>query len=131
MKKKILIVEDEQRLIKQYSQVLREFGEILQATNSEEAFSIIHEGIDLIILDNKLTGDPRFPQEDAGTGILKVIKSELKLEVPVVIITAYPKKEEGIIDGQEAISIGAYDYLEKPIDLFELKKVAHKALFGD
>jgi CheY-like chemotaxis protein len=130
MKKKILIVEDEQHLLRQYSQLLREFGEILQAANSEEALSFIHKDIDLIILDNKFTGDPKFPQENAGIEILKVIKGELKLEIPIIFITAYPKEEGGVTTGQEAINIGVYDYLEKPIDLTVLKRVAKKALFG-
>jgi DNA-binding NtrC family response regulator len=130
MKRKILIVEDEQHLLRQYSQLLREFGEILQATNSKDALSIISKSIDLVILDNKLTGDPRFPQESAGMEILKVIKRELNLEMPVIIITAYPKEEGGITTGPEAISIGAYDYLEKPIDFSALKKVVKKALLG-
>jgi DNA-binding NtrC family response regulator len=126
MKKKILIVEDEQHLLRQYSDVLREFGEILPAANSQDVLSLIHEGIDLVILDNKLIGDPKFPQENAGMEILKTIKRELKLEVPVIIITAYPQKV-----GQEAINIGAYYYLEKPINLFSLRKVVEKALFVD
>lgn len=131
MKKKILIIEDENHLLRQYSQLLNEFGEILPAANSEEAFSVIHEGIDLIILDNKLTGDPKFPQENAGMEILKVIKRKLKLEMPIIFITAYPKEDEIVTTGQEAINSGAYDYLEKPIDLFALKKIVKKALFGE
>ena len=130
MEKKILIVEDEQHLVRQYSQLLREFGEIFQAANSEEALSLIHKDIDLIILDNKLTGDPKFPQENAGMEVLKVIRRELKLEMPIIFITAYPKEEGGVTTGQEAKSIGVYDYLEKPIDLSVLKSVAKKALFG-
>jgi DNA-binding NtrC family response regulator len=130
MKRKILIVEDEQHLLRQYSQLLSEFGEILQATNSKDALSIIPEGIDLVILDNKLTGDPRFSQDNAGLEILKVIKRELKLEMPVIIIAAYPKEEGGATTGQEAINIGAYDYLEKPIDFSTLKGVVKKALLG-
>lgn len=125
MKKKILIVEDEKHLMRQYSDVLGELGEILPAANSMEALSLIHQGMDLVILDIKLIGDPKFPQENAGVEILKTIKRELKLEVPVIIMTAYPKEI-----GQEAINIGAYDYVEKPIDLFFLKKVVEKALLG-
>ncbi len=123
-------MEDEQHLLRQYSQLLGEFGEIIHVTNSKDAFELIHESIDLIILDNKLTGDPKFPQESAGMEILRVIKKELKFGMPIIFITAYPKEEGKITTGQEAISIGAYDYLEKPIDLFSLKKVVKRALFG-
>jgi CheY-like chemotaxis protein len=130
MKKKILIVEDEPLLLRQYSEVLGEFGEIFPAVNSQDVLTLIHKGIDLVILDIKLIGDPGFPQENAGMEILKVIKRELQLEVPVIIITAYPKEDGENAVGLEAINIGAYDYLEKPIDLFSLRKVVEKALFG-
>jgi DNA-binding NtrC family response regulator len=130
MKKKILIVEDEQHLLRQYSEVLREFGEIFPAANSQDVLSLIHQDMDLVILDIKLIGDPKFPQENAGMEILKVIKRELKLEVPVIIITAYSKEEVENAVGLESINIGAYDYEEKPIDLFSLRKVVEKALLG-
>ena len=128
MKYKILIVEDESMLSRQYSEYLSEFGEILQVSNSEETFALIRDKIDLIILDNKLIGDPKFPQDHAGLEILKVIKKEMKLNVPVIMITAYPRKKSEITLGQEALNIGAYEYLEKPIKLFELKKVVINAL---
>ena len=128
MKYKILIVEDESHLLRQYSDYLSEFGEILQASNSQETFSYIHSSLDLIILDNKLIGDPKFPQDNAGLEILKVIKKEMKLDIPVIIITAYPKEEGEMTAGQEALDIGAYEYLEKPINFLELKKVVKKAL---
>jgi len=130
MKYNILIVEDELHLARQYSECLSEFGEIIQVSNSEETFTYIKNKIDLIILDNKLIGDPRFPQDHAGLKILKVIKKEMKLNIPVIMITAYPRKKGEITTGQEAINIGAYEYLEKPIILSELKKVVKKALFN-
>src|SRR5215216_59785 len=65
--------------------------------------------------------DVRLPGMD-GIELLRRIR-EFDAAIPVIIMTAH-----GTIEGAvEAVKLGAFDYLKKPIDLEELKLLADRA----
>ncbi|WP_299229101.1 sigma-54 dependent transcriptional regulator [Sulfurihydrogenibium sp.] len=110
---KILLIDDEESILKVIKTVLSEAGfEVLTAKSKKESLSLIEkEKFDLIISD--------FLLED-GTG-LEILESFRKKDIltPFLIITAY-----GSINGAvEAIKKGANHYIPKPIDTDNLIKI--------
>jgi len=114
----ILVVDDELSM--------REFLEILLAkegytvrcaSNGEEACSILgRETFDLIITDIRMDAVD-------GLGVLRKAK-EVNSEAPVIIISAFATAETAV----EAMKDGAYDYIPKPFDVGEFKKIVRDAL---
>jgi two-component system response regulator PilR (NtrC family) len=109
----ILVVDDELSM--------REFLEILLtkegytvrcASNGEEACSILgRETFDLIITDIRMDAVD-------GLGVLRKAK-EVNSETPVIIISAFATAETAV----EAMKDGAYDYIPKPFEVGEFKKI--------
>ncbi|MCB0394258.1 MAG: sigma-54-dependent Fis family transcriptional regulator [Bdellovibrionales bacterium] len=118
---KLLIVDDEKALRENLSASLQsalpEFSfQISQAQNGREAIEFVkRETFDLVIMD------VRMPEVD-GLTALKSIK-EIEPQTFVVIMTAH----SNLHDAVEAIKQGAYDYLEKPVDLNRLCEIVKKS----
>jgi len=114
----ILVVDDELSM--------REFLEILLAkegytvrcaSNGEEACSILDKDtFDLIITDIRMDAVD-------GLGVLRKTK-EVNSETPVIIISAFATAETAV----EAMKDGAYDYIPKPFEVGEFKKIVRDAL---
>jgi len=66
--------------------------------------------------------DQRLPDAD-GTEVLKEIK-RLSPEVPVIMLTAYGTVKSSV----KAMKLGAFDYIEKPYDIEEVKLTIANAL---
>jgi CheY-like chemotaxis protein len=129
MRKKILIVEDEQHLLRQYSTCLKDVGEIQEATNSKEALSKINKyNFNLLVVDNNLIGDTQFPQETAGLSILKIVRKALEMDTPAILITGYGKIIENIDVETEVSHLGMCLFLEKPIVLLEFLEIAKELM---
>lgn len=112
--KKVLIVDDERNILELISRSLKggDF-EILTATRMVDAeFAIKNGQPELIIADIRLTGV--VGQE--GLELLAYVK-EKSPGSKVIIMTGYGSPE---IESQ-AMSLGAFHYFEKPVDLRELK----------
>jgi CheY-like chemotaxis protein len=125
MKKRILIVEDEQHLLRQYSTCLEDVGEIKKATNSKEALSEINKhNFNLLVVDNKLIDDPLFPQNKAGQGILKDVRDKLKINTPAIFIINPENCEPGT-DVCESLMCKS---LEMPINMEEFIETAKKLI---
>jgi CheY-like chemotaxis protein len=125
MKKKILIVEDEQHLFRQYSTCLKDVGEIQEAKNSKEALSKINKyNFNLLVLDCMLTGDPKFPQETAGLSILKNVR-ERRIDTPAILLILIPESCDPVTDVCESLMCKS---LEMPINMEEFIKIAKKLL---
>lgn len=104
---KVLIIEDSRALSVFYKSVISKNFKVLieQAYTGEEALKFISDfPPDIVFLDLKLP-------DMTGMQILKTIK-EKKYKVITIVMTA-----NGSIDyAVEAMRLGAYDFLEKPID---------------
>ena len=104
---KILIVDDEAAIRSALKEVLEYEGfTISEAPDGETALKmVLKESFDLIFCDIKM------PKLD-GLDFLSELKKE-EIHVPVVMITGH-----GTIDtAVEAIKRGAYDFIQKPLDL--------------
>jgi DNA-binding NtrC family response regulator len=104
---RLLIVEDEKNQREVLQGFLQKKGYPVQALESaEKALSWLKEHpCDVILTDYRMPGMD-------GTTLLKEIKA-LSPETRVVLITAYGTVEKAV----EAMKLGAFDYLTKPVDL--------------
>ena len=106
---KILIVEDNKKLLQTIEKELKKHFEVECCEDGEEAFYLIKQGIyDLVVLDLML------PSMN-GIEVLKNIRKNY-IDTPVPILTAKESLDEKV----EAFSMGANDYLTKPFYMEEL-----------
>jgi DNA-binding NtrC family response regulator len=113
----VLIVDDERTLARAVKAFLLESGyEAEVASDAEQALGLLESlRPDVVFSDVRLPGM-------TGIELLRRIR-EFDPSIPVIIMTAY-----GTIEGAvEAVKLGAYDYLKKPLDLEELKILADRA----
>ncbi|HLI85914.1 MAG TPA: sigma-54 dependent transcriptional regulator [Bryobacteraceae bacterium] len=116
MKKRILVVEDEDKLRRVIELQLTTSGfEVDKAATAEEGVKIVDRA-DLVLTDLRL------PNMD-GLQFLSLIRRQ-NAQVPVVIMTAFGSVETAV----EAMKSGATDFLLKPFSLDHLMQVVHKAL---
>jgi len=115
---RILVVDDEEGLLKLFRKALQSEGRtILTALDGRDALAIFRtERPELVILDLKL------PDRD-GMSILKEML-EIGPETSIIILTAHGNTNTTI----EAMRLGAYDYITKPFDLLKVKIIVEKAL---
>jgi PAS domain S-box-containing protein len=117
-KMKILIVEDEEILRFSFkSFLLKEGYEVQTAETYHSAFQIMSEFVPDLIIADIILG------KHTGIDILRDVK-KMELQAPVVMITGKPSIETA----SEAVRLGAYDYLSKPVEKEDLLKVAKQAL---
>ena len=115
--KRILVVDDDQGILDSFEVMLGDRYNLVKADNGYEALRILEENPpQLIFLDIKMPGID-------GIEILRKLQMDPK-KVGVVIITA--SNQEEIED--EAKSYGVIDYLKKPLDIFEVDRIASQAL---
>ncbi len=108
----ILIVEDDELLVKVLERLLRVSGfEIHTADNGEDALELAESlRPDLILLDGRLPGMHGFE-------ILRQLKEHADLrDIPVILLTTQDM-EDDIVRG---LSLGASDYIVKPFKPKEL-----------
>lgn len=110
MSPKILVVDDEEAIVKLVSFNLQKEGfETIAAYDGREALELIHrEHPDLVVLDIML------PEMD-GFDLCRLLRQE-KISTPILMLTA--KDEE--IDKVLGLELGADDYLTKPFSPREL-----------
>jgi DNA-binding NtrC family response regulator len=118
MQRNILVVDDEHVLATAMADYLTRHGYAASIEGSgEQALKTIDaQQPDLVLLDYRL------PRMD-GLQVLRKIK-ESHPEIEVIMLTAHGSVENAV----EAMRLGAFDYLGKPIDLEELRLVVGKAL---
>lgn len=118
MGKKILIVDDEERIVKSITGVLEDEGfELLTAKSGEEALDLFQQEIPLLTLL-----DIWMPGMD-GIEVLKRIKG-LEPDCPVIMLSGHAT----ISTAMAAVKLGAFDFLEKPLSLDVLLKTIHRAI---
>ena len=112
MKKKILIVDDEDDILHFLELVLREKGyEVATAANGQDALTKAQiEKPDLVLLDIMM------PQMD-GWEVLKLLRvDDETANIPVAMLSARTEAKDRVQGLQE----GAIDYICKPFSLGEL-----------
>ena len=109
---RLLIVEDNAELLMLMRQLLKSSYCVYAAKNGREALNIIHQKeLDLII------SDVMMPEMD-GYELTKAVKSDPNYShLPIILLTAKTQEE----DEQEALLLGADEYLTKPFRLKDLK----------
>ncbi|MCP4578577.1 MAG: sigma-54-dependent Fis family transcriptional regulator [Deltaproteobacteria bacterium] len=107
----ILVVEDGQSQREMLRDFLKEEGfTVSEAENGEDALTKLRKDhFDLVLTDYKMPGMD-------GMALLQAVK-QLNPEVDVVVMTAFGTVETAV----SAMKAGASDYINKPIDLDELK----------
>ena len=123
MADRVLVVDDERNNREALAKILGKAGhEVVGAASGEEALAALQDvGFDLVVTDLRMIGA-------GGIEVLKAAKQHSS-EPEVILLTAYGTVESAV----EAMKLGAYDYLTKPVDPERLihlvaKALEHKAL---
>lgn len=114
----ILIVDDEEVVRRSFSRVLAgAHCRTASVVDGEEALrALTRERFDVVLLDLRMPGAD-------GIAMLKTIKARWP-ESEVVVITGYPSVETA----KEAVRLGAFDYLAKPVGPDTVIHAAHGAV---
>ena len=102
---KILVVDDEEVVRLSYLRALSGGScKVETVKNGSDALQMMgQQPFDVVLLDQRMPGMD-------GMSVLKTIKEKWP-ESEVIMITGYPAVESA----KEAVTLGAYDYLAKPI----------------
>lgn len=114
------VVDDEINLRESLVELIAGEGfRVAQAGDGEYAVELLRNGAvepDVVFLD------VRMPKMD-GLEVLRVIHEEKLTSAPVIVISAFGDSSKMI----EAMRLGAYDYITKPLDLDEIVNTLHRA----
>lgn len=108
----LLLVEDNVELLMLMRQLLQQQYHVLTASNGREALDLVRDNdIDLIV------SDVMMPEMD-GNELTKALKqNDAYSHLPIILLTAKTQHE----DRQEALLIGADDYITKPFRMGDLR----------
>jgi two-component system, NtrC family, response regulator AtoC len=119
MPKETILVVDDERLVRwSLQQKLEQWGyHVSLAEDGATAIGRVQlDNPDLITLDVKLP-------DMTGIEVLSELRNR-NIQVPVIVITAF-----GIVDDAvQSLKLGAYDFIEKPINFEKLENAIHNAL---
>ena len=119
VKKSIFIVDDEPKIGELFVTVLRRDGFAARSFMSPVA---LLEHIDQGKKPDVILADLMMPRIN-GIELLEALQ-ERKLTVPVIIMTAHSSVQTAV----EAMRLGAFHYLQKPVNLEEMRALIEKAL---
>ena len=119
-KRKLLIVEDDQGLQRQLKWSYEDF-EVFCASNRAEAIALMRlEEPDVVTLDLGLPPDPDGTSEGFAT-LDEMLR--LKPDTKIIVASGHNAKESAL----HAISAGAWDFYQKPVDIDELHLIVKRA----
>jgi len=115
---KILVVEDKASMAQMLKESLELEGyEVIIASDGADGIARIKDrNADLVLTDLKL------PKKN-GIEVLKASRNESPL-TPVIVMTAYGSIETAV----NAMKLGAYDFITKPLDIDHLNLLIERAL---
>lgn len=115
---RILCIDDEESIRLTFSSFLSEAGYLVDtAASADEALERIGENnYDLIFLDILLGSH-------SGINVLRVIRKK-RIAAPVIMVTGAPEVDTAA----EAVRLGAFDYISKPVRQETLLRLAKLAL---
>ncbi|MGW8302544.1 MAG: response regulator [Desulfobacterales bacterium] len=117
MPAKVLLVDDEREFVQTLSErlIMRDMGPAV-AYDGESALNLIQEDEpEVMIVDLKMPGID-------GLEVLRKVK-ETRPEIEVIILTGHGHEE----DRERCMQLGAFAYLQKPLDINELSEIIKKA----
>jgi two-component system NtrC family response regulator len=117
----ILLVDDEEKILKALGRALREAGhEVIESRSPRDAQRLLAErAFDVLLVDNVM------PQLTGLDLIREFVASTPEGERPqILMMTAHATVESAI----EAMKLGALDYLQKPFEIDELLVVVRRAI---
>ncbi len=114
----ILIIDDEQAILDTLKTILEKSGySVFTSDKLDASKNIIKKNpVDIVFADISLQGE-------SGLDIISFVR-EQNLQIPVVMITGVPD----IDTASEAIRLGAFDYITKPISIDTLVSAAERAI---
>ncbi len=114
----ILVVDDDRTILHLAEKALRDADHVVHtARTAEEGLHKVRElRPDVVLLDIVLPGE-------SGLGVFQRIQ-EIDRRLPVIFITAGAGSETAI----EAMQLGAYDYVAKPLELAPLRDLVDQAI---
>ena len=113
----ILIVDDEVNIRRVLAAMLKREGyEVTTAADGEQALGVLHKTpVHVVVTDLVM---PRV----GGMDLLRRVSADFP-DVPVIMITAHGSVDSAVA----ALKAGAFDYVTKPFEQDELKKIIAKA----
>ncbi len=112
---KALIVDDEKSLVDILSIILEDEGFSVEKAYSFKDFQKIKDNYyDIAFIDLRLP-------DITGTELIPLIKSK-NPETEIIMLTAYASPETAV----DALKKGASDYISKPFDIKDIKKILNK-----
>ena len=117
-KTKVLVVDDEEITRRSYARILASGNcNVEVAWNGKDALQAMEQRtVDVVLLDLRMPGMD-------GMAVLKAIKAQWP-EIEVVVITGNPSIESA----KEAVTLGAYDYLAKPVGPDDVIHATNRAM---
>jgi two-component system response regulator HydG len=114
----VLVVDDEANILEALQKVLTKEGfEVLTAGNGRQALEILRrQPVRVMITDLRMPGM-------TGDDLLKAAKA-ITPEVEIIVMTAYGTIENAV----EAMKLGAYDFISKPLKRANVVAAVSKAL---
>jgi DNA-binding NtrC family response regulator len=115
---KILVVDDDAAIVFALRRTFEKDGyAVASATDGMAGLDALRSGSPhLVFLDLTM------PELD-GISVLTKVRQE-QIDVPVVIMTGFGTMQKAI----QAVQLGAYDYITKPLDVDQVRSVARRAL---
>src|SRR5260370_406690 len=113
----LLIIDDERSILTTFGEVFREHGfKVLTAPSAAEGLELLaQQRPDVVLLDVSLPDQSGFQTFQHILG--------LDSRIPIIFITGHDTTETAI----EAMKLGAYDYLVKPVQVPQLEELVERA----
>ena len=114
---RILVVDDDEAILRAFTKILQTAGHQVEvAEDGMAAAEKVKNSYDVIVSDIAMPGLD-------GMGLLRRIRQH-DLDVPVILVTGQPQLETAM----QAVGLGAYKYLSKPVPMAALLDAVREAL---
>ncbi len=114
---RVLIVDDRANMRSLLKKVLRKEVEVTLAENAPEAKSQLQSGaFDAVLCDLRMPGGD-------GLEVLRFVRSQCA-SIPFILMTAFASVDTAV----EAMRLGAFDYLSKPFEPEEARRLVLRAI---
>jgi DNA-binding NtrC family response regulator len=116
---RILIVEDDPVLLDQLSWALKEKFVVLAASDAREGRNLCESAPDVYLFDMRL---PPSGEVDEGLNLLKEVRQR-EPDATVVMMSGEGERRDAL----KAMTLGAFDFFQKPVDPAELRVILARA----